>query len=323
MSSGSSTNPFSSLTDPFTSGQNYIANTTSSIKNQYGDYFTNNYLFIGLVAVVIICVIVGWFLYRIITTKLFLNLKEVAEDTKVPIIGTEKKIIKFQYEPTGNGERRSYSFWIYIHDMNKYNSQYKRVLAMGKADDANKLDDLSPYIFLDKTVNKMYIRFGRKGGSTATPTTEYTYAGITESTLNSLMKRGITIPYVPIQRWVHVAVVCNANSYKNYIYAYIDGDLVNTTSSGEQDRFISTGTAETKDLRDMDLNVSGSLIIGGTSTDYINGMGFSGLVSKFTTYNYELNQKDIFDDYYSGPVGGLMAKLGLGMYGIRSPIYKL
>ena len=65
----------------------------NNIKEQYGDYFTNNYLFIGLVAVVIICVIVGWFLYRIITTKLFLNLKEVSEDTKVPIIGTEKKIM--------------------------------------------------------------------------------------------------------------------------------------------------------------------------------------------------------------------------------------
>jgi len=323
MSSGSSTNPFSSFTDTFSSGQNYIANTTSSIQNQYGDYFTNNYLFIGLVAVVIICVIVGWFLYRIITTKLFLNLKEVAEDTKVPIIGTEKKIIKFQYEPTGNGERRSYSFWIYIHDMNKYKDQYKRVLAMGKSDDANKLDDLSPYIFLDKTVNKMYIRFGRKGGSAATPASTDTYTSITDSTLNSLMKSGITIPYVPIQRWVHVAVVCNANSYKNYIYAYIDGDLVNTTSSDEQDRFISTGTPVNKDLRNMDLNVSGSLIIGGTSTDYINGMGFSGLVSKFTTYNYELNQKDIYDDDYNGPVGGLLAKIGLGMFGIRSPIYKL
>jgi len=57
MSSGSSTNPFGSLTDTFASGQNYVTNTTSSIKQQYGDYFTNNYLFIGLVAVVIVCVI--------------------------------------------------------------------------------------------------------------------------------------------------------------------------------------------------------------------------------------------------------------------------
>lgn len=323
MSSGSSTNPFGSLTDTFASGQNYVANTTSSIKEQYGDYFTNNYLFIGLVSVVVVCVIVGWFLYRIITTKLFLNLKEVSEDTKVPIIGTEKKIIKFTYEPTGNGERRSYSFWIYIHDMNKYPNQYKRVLSMSKADDANKLDDFSPYIFLDKTVNKMYIRFGKKGGSTATNASAATYTSIVENQLDTIMKRGITIPYVPIQRWVHVAVVCNANSYKNYIYAYIDGDLVNTTSSNETDRFITSGVNTKKDLNDMDLNISGSLTIGGTSTDYINGLGFSGLISKFTTYNYELNQKDIFDDYYSGPIGGLMAKLGLGMYGIRSPIYKL
>lgn len=323
MSSDSSTNLFGNLTDTFASGQNYVTNTTTSIKEKYGDYFSNNYLFIGLIAVVVICVIVGWFLYRIITTKLFLNLKEISEDTKVPIIGIEKKIINFSYEPTGNGERRSYSFWIYIHDMNKNNGQYKRVLCMSK-DESNKLDDCSPYIFLDKTINKMYIRFGRQGGAAALPTTSDTYTSITESGLDTIMKRGITIPYIPIQRWVHVAVVCNANSYKNYIYAYIDGDLVNTTSSKENDRFITnSGTPIQKDLSDMALNVSGKLTIGGTSNDYVNGMGFSGLISKFTTYNYELNQKDIFDDYYSGPVGGLMAKLGLGMYGIRSPIYKL
>jgi hypothetical protein len=312
MDNTSSTNPFTSATD-------VITNTTSSIKQQYGSFFENNYLYMGLIGVVAVCIFVGWFLYRIITTKLFLNIKEVAEDTKVPIIGTEKKVFKFEYEPTGNGERRSYTFWIYIHDMSKYPNNYKRVLSMSKSDNEEKIDKHSPYIFLDKTQNRMYIRFGSKNPTTNTST----YETITETGLPGIMSSGITIPYIPIQRWVHVAVVCNSNSYKNYIYAYVDGDLVNTTSTKEKDRFISNGDTVEKNLGNIDLNVSTILTIGGNPNDLTNGCGFSGLVSKFTTYNYELNQKDIFDDYYSGPIGGFMAKLGLGMYGIRSPIYKL
>jgi len=318
MSSSGSLNPFASFSDAVNSGTNMFNNTTSSLTAKYGDYFSNNYLYIGLIGVTIICILVGWGLYRIITTKLFLNIKEVSEDTKVPVIGTERKIIKFEYEPTGNGERRSYSFWIYIHDMNKYKGHYKRVLAMSKDEKNNDLNSNSPFIFLDKDQNRLYIRFGLKGTSTSSQQ----WQSITESQLDDIMKYGITIPYVPLQRWVHVAIVCNANSYKNYIYAYIDGDLVNTTSSDEVDRYITGGIVK-KDFRNIDLNVSGILTVGGNSSDLANGNGFSGLISKFTTYNYELNQKDIFDDYYSGPIGGLMAKLGLGMYGIRSPIYKL
>ena len=313
----SSNNPFSSFTEAINSGNNVITNTTSSLKDQYGDYFKNNYIYIGLIAVVGFCFLVGWFLYKIITTKLFLQIKEISEDTKVPIIGTEKKAFKFEYEPTGNGERRSYSFWIYIHDMSKYPGKYKRVLCMSKNVDETSYDKCSPYIFLDKTQNRMYVRIGTKAS-----TNTDTYSTITESTLDSKMISGITIPYIPLQRWVHVAIVCNANSYKNYIYAYVDGDLVNTTSSDEYDRHIPNATTK-KDLKNMDLNISNVLTIGGNPSDLANGNGFSGLISKFTTFNYELNQKDVFDDYYSGPIGGFMAKLGLGMYGIRSPIYKL
>ena len=312
-----SNNPFSSFTEAINSSNNVITDATSSIKDQYGDYFKNNYIYIGLIAVVGFCFLVGWFLYKIITTKLFLQIKEISEDTKVPVIGTEKKTFKFEYEPTGNGERRSFSFWIYIHDMNKYNHMYKRVLCMSKNVDETIYDKCSPYIFLDKTQNRMYVRIGSISSTDAN-----TYTNITEGNLDIIMKTGITIPYIPLQRWVHVAIVCNANSYKNYIYAYIDGDLVNTTSTNEIDRYIPNASTK-KDLTKMDLNISNVLTIGGAPNDLTNGNGFSGLISKFTTFNYELNQKDVFDDYYSGPIGGFMAKLGLGMYGIRSPIYKL
>lgn len=303
----------------YNSSSETLSNTRSSISSAISpDYLNNNALYIGLVLVVIICGIIAYVLYTIITTKLFLNVKQVADDTKVPVLCTEQKKLDFKYDKTGNGERRSFTFWIYIHDMNKYKGNYKNVFSI-RGDEKNvKLDGSSPYVFLDKTDNRMYVRFSTKKENNTTKS--YDYTSITEDSRRIIMTTGIVIPYIPLQRWVHVAVVCNANSYKNYIYAYVDGDLVNTTSNGERDKYISNCE---KNLTDLDLNVSGSLNIGGIPNDTAEGPGFSGLISKITTYNYELNQKDIYDDYYTGPVGGLLAKLGLGMFGIRSPIYKL
>jgi len=316
---GDKLNPaFDSIKNAFSSTTDTVKNAVSNINNSsYASYFNNNYLYIGLLLVIIICVIIVYFLYTIITTKLFLNIREIADKTKVPVLCTEQKKLKFTFDKTGNGERRSFSFWIYIHDMNKYKDNYKNVFSIRNDDKSIILDNASPYIFLDKNQNRMYVRFGKKNSTDKNP---LTYGNITDGNLSNIMKQGITIPYIPLQRWVHIAIVCNANSYKNYVYAYVDGDLVNTTSQNEEDRYIPNCT---KDLRDIDLNINGLLTIGGIPNDMAEGPGFSGLVSKITTYNYELNQKDIFDDYYSGPIGGLLAKLGLGMYGVRSPIYKL
>lgn len=295
-----------------------ISNVSSSVKNSYTSLFDSGSIYIGLIVVIIICVLVAYFLYYIITTRLFLQSKVIAEQTRTPVLCTEKKIVDFKFDKTGNGERRSFTFWIYIHDMNKYSGMYKNVFSINTSDRDIDIDKSSPYVFLDSTNNRMYIRFS----SRMTRNTNLTnYSSITSSTLPTFMKQGIVIPYVPLQRWVHIAVVCNANSYKNYLYAYVDGDLVNTASTGEIDKHFSERSEKT--FRDLDLNVMNYLSIGGRNDDFAEGPGFSGLVSKITTYNYELNQKDIYEDYYKGPISGFLSRLGLSNYGVRNPIYKI
>jgi len=322
-----------------------IAQTASNVATQatntvadridpaYSSYFNNNYLYIGLLLVIIICVIIAVVLYKLITTKLFLNIKNVANDTRVPVLCNEKNKYDFVYDKTGNGERRSYTFWIYIHNMNENTTSYKHVFSIRSDSKDSKVNNSSPCVFLDKTQNRMYVFFGEIIYDSASTSSrdatmrDLKFGAITDETiLDKFMKYGITVPYIPLQRWVHVAIVCNANSYKNYVYAYVDGDLVNTTSTGEYDKYITINgkpSSNPKDFKNIDLNSSGILITGGVSNDSTDGCGFSGLVSKISTYNYELNQKDVFEDYYSGPIGGALAKIGLGMYGFRNPIYKL
>jgi hypothetical protein len=86
----------------------------------------------------------------------------------------------------------------------------------------------------------------------------------------------------------------------------------------------ATNASIKTDYSNIDLNTSGFLYTGNTEGyDGAVGAGFSGLISKFTSFNYELNQTDIYNDYNAGPIDGILAKLGLGLYGIRNPIYKI
>jgi len=298
---------------------------TSVSSSSAADYFNNNTLFIGLFVVIVICVIIAFTLYKLIGEKLFLNVRQVVQDTKIPVICTGgKKQFEFKLEQGGNGERRSYTFWIYIHDMNRFNNMYKNVFNIQALKTETNPIKASPFIFLDKNNNRMYVRFSKNSTNiSADSAPDFTnFNNITESTLITFLKQGIVIPYIPLQRWVHIGIVFNSNAHKNSLYAYVDGTLVNTTSTNELDDYLGGTQNTSKNIDNININISGFINIGG-GTDGLEGPGFSGLVGKITTYNYELNVKDIYNDYYKGPMSGMLSAIGLGMYGVRSPIYKL
>ena len=305
--------------DMFSDASDNITKTYSTFSDDKQGFLSNNGVYIGLFLVIIICLFIAYVLYYFITTKLFLNVRQIVDETRIPIICTEKRRLDFDIKTTGNGERRSFTFWIYIHDMNKYAGNFKNVFNIQSSSSITDPKLASPFVFLDKTDNKMYFRFSEYNYK---PTSASTYNSLTNNQLKDFMKTGIVIPYIPLQRWVHIAIVCNANSYKNYIYAYVDGDLVSTTSNNEKDRYLGDTEDTRKRLTKININQTGVINVGGELNSG-EGPGFSGLVSKISTFNYELNQRDVYNDYYWGPIGNILARLGLGMYGIRNPIYKL
>lgn len=303
-----------------------LINSTSKINNLYKNMSNNSTLYIGLFIVIIFTVIIAILLYTFLGWQLFSKIEQNVSDTKIPVVGT--KLTKFNAElaETANGVRRSFSFWIYINDTNKYYGQYKNVLALS-SDSINYNPALSsPHVFLDKNNNSMYIRFNKKTkyNSNGKPDTTSSNVNLCmdQKDLNNYMKSGIYIKYIPIQRWVNVVVVCNSDSFKTTLYAYIDGDLVNTITDGDTNITIGNINIPSIDLKDIDLNATGYLY---TGSDNIGkcGPGFSGLIANFTSFNYELNPKDIYNIYNKGPINGLLARLGLAAYGVRSPIYKI
>lgn len=313
----------SNIFDVFTNNR-VISRASRSVDEVYETVSANRSLFIGLFAVVLITIVIALMLYSYIGWQIFQKSEDTINETKIPIVANKLSRFVANIDKTGNGARRSISFWIYINDMNKYSGQYKNVLALSNHGDDLIPDRCSPYIFLDNRNNSLYVRFANKYTQNDLSIVKNCANIGTNRDLGKYMEQGIQINYIPIQRWVHVAVVCNADTYRTHLYAYVDGDLVNTVA--HQDTFAlykdSTVNNLKAKLNDIELNMSGYLYIGNNPTGMC-GPGFSGLVSTFSIFNYELNPKDVYHLYNRGPITGFMATLGLGAYGIRSPIYKL
>jgi hypothetical protein len=276
---------------------------------------------IGLAFVILICFIIALALYWLVARTIFNQSKVVIQQTKVPVLGN--KYTKYgieKYNKSGNGKRRTYTFWIYINDLNKYAGSYKHVFHIGDIDSIIKG---SPYIFLDKYENKLYIRFGTTSESDDTfrsgVAAPASVQNLSQSDFQKYMRQGIEIPYIPLQRWVHVAVVVNENSNGGTMTAYIDGDISKIKSTQD---ISSDSSSSGNNIRNLDLDKTGDLHIGG-AFDSPLGPGFSGLISKVTMYNYDLNNKDVYKDYNEGPLDGLLASLGLSNYGFRTPIYRI
>jgi len=331
---------FSNTVSNFKTGSKALYNNSMS---QFKNSFTslNNItnkpeVIIGLIVVVIIAIIIAYVMYSYIANSLFNQSKLIVSATKLPVICNIKN--KFSLDRTlksGNGIKRTYTFWIYIKDMS--HQYFKNVLYIGSE---NSLKNRSPQIFLDKTKNKLYIRFNKKynnvpGSSDIfadkeeQPSIESMFGDDVDNgsytEFRKYMEQGMCIEYIPIQRWVHIGIVVNdfGTSSGGNISTYIDGELVGIAEHGEPCRGIGIGeNPHTYDIINLDLDGGENLVIGG-NFDTDNTPGFSGLICKFTMFNYDLNDRDIYNNYNEGPIDNVMAKLGLGAYGLRSPIYRI
>lgn len=286
-----------------------MSNGVSMINDTISNITDNKMIYIGLFIVILLCILTIYFLYTLMGTFLFLKVGTTVSQTTVPVICNKLSIFDAKFPELGNGKRKSFSFWIYINDMTKNYNMYKTVAAVSDNKDTNTslFTTASPHIFLDKTNNKLYCHFYNKNN--------YTIDNFSSlSNIDNYMKSGIIIDYVPVQRWVHIAIIVNSDSLSTNIYAYVDADLV---------KVIRDDNNKQHNINDIDLTQTKYLLVGSDVTDVKNGPGFSGLISNFSCYNYELNQSDVSNLYQKGPVNGFLAYLGLGMYGVRTPIYKL
>ena len=292
-----------------------------------------------IIILLVLAGIVCYILYYIIVDNVIYQKRMLLSGTEVPLLCT--KLNKFSITDileSGNGNKRTYCFWIYILETNNTES-YKNIAYIidpKNADDTNNINKSSLCIRLSK--NSIQIRFGNTetGVTNANAVVNLSSdntAFLTKSYGTSPETKyicGVEIEYIPIQRWVHVGVVLKDNYYSGpehngngSITIYIDGNFIKTLDNTNTKDYPSYNSA-ILDTNKFELEHTGHIYIGGyESPTGTSPLGFSGLLSRFTIFNYDLNRNDIFKEYVSGPIKGGLSSFGLSAYGIRSPIYKL
>jgi len=285
------------------------SNTTAKVSEELGVAFekttemlSNPSVLYGLIAVIVIAIICVAVVYYFIANAVFNKKSIIIEKTKFPIKGNvESSILIENFPSAGNGNRRTYTFWVYVNDVNNASGKPKHIFSIGD-DGIDKISN-SPIVILKDS--KLLIHFP----STNTDKIQSldSIDKITDSTDNT-----VAFDYLPMQRWVHIAVVISDDYQGATISLYMDAQLVSSTTNNKD------GTdGNKKQLNYLNLDKTGKLIVGGDNTATY---GFNGLLSKVGIHNYDLNSRDIYNIYSEGPIDGLLASLG---YGVRSPLYKL
>lgn len=284
------------------------SNTTSKVSEELGvalekttEMLSNPSVLYGLIAVIVIAIICVAVVYYFIANAVFNKKSIIIEKTKFPIKGNVESTILIENFPSaGNGNRRTYTFWVYVNDVNNASGKPKHIFSIG--DDSTKMSN-SPIVILKDS--KLLIHFP------STDTSKIKNVDSIDSIIDS-KHNTVAFDYLPMQRWVHIAVVISDDYQGATISLYMDAQLVSSTTN-EKD-----GTdGNKKKLNYLNLDKTGKLIVGSDNTDTY---GFNGLLSKVGIHNYDLNSRDIYNIYSEGPIDGLLASLG---YGVRSPLYKL
>jgi hypothetical protein len=288
--------------------KNLASNTASKVTEEANaaiekatEMLSNPSVLYGLIAVIVIAIICVAVVYYFIANAVFNKKSIIIEKTKFPIKGNTKSVIMIENFPSsGNGLRRTYTFWVYVNDVNNAGGKPKHIFSIGNDSAGGSITDKSPVVVLKDS--KLHICF---------PTTDTTKVPNVPTDINQIgtdKDNTVSFDYLPMQRWVHIAVVISDDYQGSTVSLYMDAQLASSTTNGKDNNKI---------LKGFKLDTTGSLIVGGdNSATY----GFNGLLSKVGIHNYDLNSRDIYNIYSEGPIDGLFASLG---YGIRTPIYKL
>ena len=309
-----------------------IENTKDAIMNAMSDSSSTLYF---LIVLLIIAAFVCYIVYYIIVDTVIIQQRILIPGTEMPIICSQHSEYPFTQElDSGNGNKRTYCFWIYIFDIKAADGQYRHVASIypNKSDTVfHSVKDSTIYIRLDSKKNSLQVRFPTVDDDKTTfeadsgkmPINEFLVN--TKGTENKNLVTGVEIEYIPIQRWVHVGIVINDIGGGSF-NIFIDGNYTKTennqtvsskdNSSNDRNHYTPSSIIN---VGKLNMNHKGVLHVGGVAPAY----GFSGLISKFTIFNYDMNRNDIYKEYSSGPMKGVLASMGLTAYGIRNPIYKI
>ena len=237
-----------------------------------------------------------------------------------------------------SGTEFALSLWIYVDSMNTSlqtsgSGEPYGNLILYQGASTSDISGANFITFMDATTNKLYIAMKTINNS-LDQTCNDNIQNIIKN--NYFMNKHLSlnnntninsyvisaIDYIPLQRWVNIAIIID----NKLITTMIDGEIysIQTTdqikSSRDTEYDANNSPINNPVIIDMP---SGSLFIG-KNPSIGRGNVVSGYVGNVNYWNYAPSINDLKNFYNNGPIGGwsLLRKLGIS-YGIRSPLYKL
>ena len=284
--------------------------------------------------------LLAWLLWYLVRKSIQVTSGSRDSTTLVPVPASTESYRRFPGkglpQAAPNGQRLSLSCWIYVSDFSKNDGNFRHVLHVGQEDGALA----SPLLFLDKNRNRLVAWFAKTQSDQNADVGALLRQSPGAVKLNGagsfdVNNHGIVLPYIPQQRWVHVAIVVDETVSATTITGYVDGESVAQTSTGDikdsddgtpaptkRNQYASSAdTSSRKDLRRLNLGLSSGDLYTGGDVYSKGGVGFPGYVSRVAFFNYELNVRDILALYRQGPYPA--SWFGLGAYGLRTPVYRI
>lgn len=262
-----------------------------------------------LLAILVLVIVILYIISRVKSS----TLQQVVLQTEVVQLDNAKEvplIIKSdKMSMVTAGHEFSYSFWIYLGSNYSSTSGHKLIIERGPVQDtASNVVDVStnPIIFMDKNTNKMYVALATNKVAGNNITLDDVLARDANGKYNSGFIVSY-IDYVPLQRWVNICVAVRDNTG----YLFMDGDLYSVVT-------VNDLVDSRNPIRPIIKGTTGDLRIG----NRINNT--SGFISYSSFFNYALTQGEISSMYRKGPYPKtILSYLGLGNYGVRSPVFRL
>ena len=305
-------NAFDGVKNVAANASNAISNEISTAYEKTTEMFNSPNVLYGLIAVIIVAIVCVALVYYFIADTVFNKKSIIIEKTKFPIKGNvSSSILIDNFPSSGNGLKKTYTFWLYIDNVNNASKTTTHIFSIGPGTNNYDIKACSPVVVLKNS--KLYVHFPSEDSKTHVADLTGIVTNVDDTTNNTFGT--VYYDYLPMQRWVHIAIVISDDYKGATVSLYMDAELVKSVTN-KQDK--EEATNKIYSLEKINLDISGNILIGG---DGKNGQyGFNGLISKVGIHNYDLNSRDINNIYNEGPIDGLLASLG---YGVRTPIYKL
>lgn len=280
-----------------------------SVKTVASNFGTETATIALIVVIMIVIIIIIVYIFKMIKSN---KLKNVVLHSEMIILDDQKMLGPISSDKignmTGNGQEYSYSFWLFLSNSYQTTSSHKilfyRGETTGSADTTSFNPSTSPIIALDKNSNKMYIIVATNNSM------EVSLDEIINPASNTNDKGYLkaTIDYVPLQRWIHIGVCVKDIN----LYVYTDSEVYTVKTIYDIKK-----PADSTNARPLIKGTSGDIVIG-------NDALISGFLSYTQFFNYSLSHKEIIKLYKNGPVkSSWLSWIGLGNYGVRSPIYEI